>query len=121
MSARTNAHRGALEAIERVLNRGGDADGVLRHVVAILHERGGYAWAAIRFVEGTELVLGPTAGTPGPAATVRVEYQGRHVAALEASPAATDEDDRSFLERVATLVSPYCVVAWDTGGERGQP
>jgi putative methionine-R-sulfoxide reductase with GAF domain len=31
-------------------------------------------------------------------------------------PAAFGEPDRAFLERVALLVSPHCVVAWDTGG-----
>ncbi len=28
-------------------------------------------------------------------------------------PAAFDEDDRAFLERVALLISPHCLVAWD--------
>ena len=36
---------GALEAIDRILDRGGDADDILRHVVAVLHETAGYRWA----------------------------------------------------------------------------
>jgi len=31
-------------------------------------------------------------------------------------PTAFAEPDRVFLERVATLISPYCLVGWDTGG-----
>lgn len=57
--SRADELRGALEAVDRVLNRGGEADDVLREVVAILHERAGYAWAGIRFVEAGGPVLGP--------------------------------------------------------------
>jgi hypothetical protein len=32
---------GALEAVERIVDRGGDADDVLREVVTALHERAG--------------------------------------------------------------------------------
>ena len=53
---------GALEAIDRILNRGGEADDVLRAVVAALVERGGCSWAGILFAEEGELVLGPEAG-----------------------------------------------------------
>ena len=49
---------GALEAVEEILERGGDADDVLRSVVAVLHETAGYSWAGIFFVEEGELVLG---------------------------------------------------------------
>ncbi len=64
----TPSASGALEAVDRILNRGGDADDVLRQVVAALHERAGYAWAGILFVEGGDLVLGPQAGEPDEAA-----------------------------------------------------
>jgi putative methionine-R-sulfoxide reductase with GAF domain len=37
------------------------------------------------------------------------------------TPAAFGEDDRRFLERVALLISPYCLVGWDTGGEAWSP
>ena len=56
-----SAHSGALEAVERVLNRGGEADDVLRQVVTILHERLG-RFVRISFVEADALVAGPAAG-----------------------------------------------------------
>jgi hypothetical protein len=108
---------GALEAIDRILNRGGDADDVLRRVVASLHDRAGYAWAGILFVEEGELVLGPQAGEADEAARTRVPvtWQGERIAelAVDGAPPA----DGAFLERVAVLVSGHCLVGWDTGGE----
>ena len=56
-----SAHSGALEAVERVLNRGGEADDVLRQVVTILHERLD-RYIRISFVETDSLVPGPAAG-----------------------------------------------------------
>jgi hypothetical protein len=105
---------GALEAIERILNRGGDADDVLRAVVATLVERGRCAWAAILFREDADLVLGPQAGEPRPDERTQlpVVFQGDHVADLVADGC----DDGALLERVAVIVSPYCLVGWDTGG-----
>ena len=50
---------------------------------------------------------------------VPIAYEGRVVGEIDIDSdarAAFDERDREFLERVATLVSPYCLVAWDTGG-----
>jgi putative methionine-R-sulfoxide reductase with GAF domain len=107
----------ALEAVEAILARGGDADDVLRQVVAALHERGGYAWAGLFFVEEGSLVLGPEAGTPGQARRTRVPvlWQGVEVAELAVDGAATA--DAQTLERVAALVSGHCLVGWDTGGE----
>lgn len=121
--SRADELRGALEAVDRVLNRGGEADDVLREVVAILHERAGYAWAGIRFVEAGGPVLGPRAGDKAAAAGAAafpVSFQGPHVADLEAA-GELDADDRVFLERVALLVSPYALVGWDTGGEAWEP
>jgi hypothetical protein len=107
----------ALEAIEAIVERGGDADDVLRSVVAALHEQAGYPWAGILFVEDGGLVLGPEAGEPGEAArtSVPVSWQGERVADLAVEGAR--DDDRPFLERVAQLVSGHCLVGWDTGGE----
>jgi hypothetical protein len=121
--SRSDELRGALEAVDRVLNRGGDADDVLREVVAVLHERAGYAWAGIRFVEEGGPVLGPSAGdeAAGEGATpFAVSFQGTHVADLEVG-GALGEMDRAFLERVALVVSPYALVGWDTGGEDWVP
>jgi hypothetical protein len=105
---------GALEAVDRILNRGGDADDVLRRVVGVLVERAGCAWVGILLAEDGELVLGPQAGEPRPAARVEVpvEYQGEQVAVLVADGC----DDGLFLERVAVLISAHCLVGWDTGG-----
>ena len=44
-----SAHDGALEAIDRILNRGDDADEVLRDIVAVLHRD--YSWVGISCVE----------------------------------------------------------------------
>jgi len=112
---------GALEAIDRILDRGGDADDILRHVVAVLHETAGYRWAGIFFVEEGDLALGPHAGTPDePSRTsVPVAWQGTRVAELAVD--GVPEEDRTFLERVAVLVSGHCLVGWDTGGESWEP
>ena len=162
-----SGHAGALEAIDRILNRGGDADDVLRAVVDVLHERfDRYSWVGIYLVEGDELVLGPWQGPEatqhvripvgqgicGAAAAsgrtevvddvnadprylacfpstrseivVPIAYEGTVVGEIDVDsdePAAFGDADREFLERVATLVSPYCLVGWDTGGESWEP
>ena len=111
----------ALTAIEEIVGRGGDADDVLRDVVSMLHERAGYAWAGISFVEDGELVLGPSAGEPRPTTRLRVAvvWQGTRVAELEVDDAP--KEDRTFLERVVDLVAGHCLVGWDTGGESWEP
>jgi putative methionine-R-sulfoxide reductase with GAF domain len=162
-----SAHGGALEAVDRIINRGGDADDVLRQIVSLLCERfDHYSWVGIYLVEDDELVLGPWQGPQATehvripvgqgvcgaaAATGRTEvvddvnadprylacfpstrseivvpisYEGRVVAEIDIdsdTPAAFGEDDRRFLERVALLISPYCLVGWDTGGEAWSP
>jgi len=110
---------GALDAIDRILNRGGEVDDLLREVVGTLVERGGCTWAGILFAEPAELVLGPRAGTPHPEARVQIPvvYRGDRVAELVVDGC----DDRAFLERVATLVSVHCLVGWDTGGVPWEP
>jgi len=167
MSAAADTYRGALEAVDRILNRGGDADDVLRAVVDLLSERfPHYSWVGIYFVEGEDLVLGPWRGPQatehvripvgqgvcGAAAAsgrteivddvnadprylscfpstrseivVPIAYEGQVVGEIDIDsdePAVFGEDDRAFLERVALLVSPHCLVGWDTGGERWEP
>ncbi len=162
-----SSHSGALEAIDRILNRGGDADDVLRQVVSVLQERfDHYTWVGIYLVEGEELVLGPWQGPQatehvripvgqgicGAAAAsgktelvddvnadprylacfpstrseivVPIAYEGKVVGEIDIDsdhPGAFTEDDRVFLERVAVLISPYCLVGWDTAGEAWSP
>jgi hypothetical protein len=110
-----------LEAVDRILESGGDADDILRQVVGTLHEQAGYAWAGIFFLEDGDLALGPQAGTPNETrrTSLPVIWQGAPVAELAIDDAP--EEDRMFLERVAVLVSGYCLVGWDTGGESWEP
>ncbi|CAN5293300.1 hypothetical protein BH18ACT12_BH18ACT12_01160 [soil metagenome] len=162
-----SAHSGALEAVDRIINLGGEADDVLRQIVSVLHDRfDHYSWVGVYLVEDDELVLGPWQGPQATehvripvgqgicgaaAATGRTEvvddvnadlrylacfpstrseivvpisYDGRVVGEIDIdsdAPAAFGEDDRAFLERVALLISPYCLVGWDTGGEAWSP
>ena len=113
----------ASEAIDRIVDEGGDADDVLRDVVAALHDEAGYPWAGIYFVEDGALTLGPEAGTPAPTddrrTRIPVTWQGDRIAELAVEDAP--EEDRIFLERVAVLVAGHCLVGWDTGGESWEP
>jgi len=113
----TDTYRGALDAVERILNRGGDADDVLREVVAALHDRvPHFTWVGIAFMEQGQLQLGPEAGGGGgEELSAPVTFEGAPVAELLVRRTATT-DDEAFLQRVATLVSPYCLVGWDTQG-----
>ena len=112
-----SAAGGALERIERILDHGGDADEVLRDVVAVLHSD--YSWVGISFVEEGELVLGPAVGEQTVEPTrIPISYESNVVAELGV---IADEIDRPPLERVAVLIAPYCLVGWDTGGEAWSP
>jgi L-methionine (R)-S-oxide reductase len=63
-------YSGALEAVDRILNRESEADEVLRQTVEVLHDRfEHYSWVGIYLVEGDDLVLGPW---KGPEATEHV-------------------------------------------------
>ncbi len=167
MSATKDAYRGALEAVERIINREAESDEIVRQVVEVLHDRfDHYSWVGVYFVEGDELALGPWKGPQatehvripvgqgvcGAAAAsgiteivddvnadprylacfvstrseivVPVRYEGMVVAEIDIdsdTPAAFDSADRDFLERVALLISPHCLVGWDTGGEAWEP
>jgi hypothetical protein len=115
-----SAHDGALEAIDQILTRGGDADEVLREVVAVLHRS--YSWVGISFVEEGELVLGPAEGEQTAAPTsIPISYENNVVAALGVVVDEMAPVDQAFLGRVAMLISPYCLVGWDTGGEAWSP
>jgi GAF domain-containing protein len=157
-----DTYRGALEAVERIVNRETEADEVLRKTVEVLHDRfDHYSWVGIYLVEGDDLVLGPWKGPQatehvripvgqgicGAAAAsgrtevvddvsaderylacfpstrseivVPIAYEGKIVGEIDIDsdrPAAFGEADRPFLERVALLISPHGLVAWDTGG-----
>jgi len=122
-----STYRGALEAFDRIVNRGGDADQVLRTIVELLHDLfEHYEWVGISFVEGETLVLGPWVGKEamkGPQMQIPILYEGQVVGELGVEPdpaTAFSAEDRTFFERVALLISPYCLVGWDTGGQPWQ-
>lgn len=55
---------------------------------------------------------------------VPIAYEGRVVGEIDIDsdvPAAFGPEDRTFLERVALLISPHCLVGWDTGGREWRP
>ena len=55
---------------------------------------------------------------------VPISYDGIVVAEIDIDsdvPSAFGDDDRVMLERVAELISPHCLVGWDTGGEAWEP
>ena len=110
---------GALEALDRILNRGGDADDVLQSVVRVLAEEPGIAWAGVAFLDEGQLVLGPEAGEPNEARRARlpVAFQGSPVGELWID----GEGERVFLERVAVLISAHVLIGWDTRGEPWEP
>jgi hypothetical protein len=114
-----SSHGGALEAVEQVLDSGGEADDVLRQIVAILHERLD-RFVRISFVEGNDLAPGPAAGDENKTTAFAIAFQGRHVADLEVGGELTAEE-KAQLERVAILISPYALVGWDTQGEVWNP
>jgi putative methionine-R-sulfoxide reductase with GAF domain len=117
-----SAYSGAYEAIDQILSRGSDADEMLRQVVGALHVIDKYSWVGISFVEEGELVLGPAQGERrAEPTTVPISYEGNVVAELGVIADELDAEDRAFLERVALLISPYCLVGWDTGGEAWSP
>ncbi|MBA2537019.1 MAG: GAF domain-containing protein [Actinobacteria bacterium] len=64
------AYRGALAAVERIVNGESQGDEVLRKAVDVLHDRfEHYSWVGIYLVDGRDLVLGPW---KGPQATEHV-------------------------------------------------
>jgi hypothetical protein len=115
-----------IASIERAIAHEPEADEILRSAVVVLYE-----WiaevrsVAVAFLEEGELATGPVAGEPleaAPPVSVPVLYDRRPVAELwVASSADLDADDGAFLARVADLLSPYCLVGWDTGGEAWEP
>ena len=108
-------YRGALEAVERILNRGGDPTDVLTAVLEALRARGVDS-ARVRFIEAGVLVDGPAVGGDAERLVVRVVFDGAEVGSLELAV-----DDVAFAERVATLVSPYVRAGSDTAGEEPLP
>jgi GAF domain-containing protein len=58
-----DAYRAIIDDVDRMVNRGAEADAVLRRVVDLLHDRlDHFSWVGIYLVEAGELVLGPWRG-----------------------------------------------------------
>ena len=96
-------YRGALEAVERILNRGGNAEDVLRAVLEALHSRG-ISFARVQLAGSDGLTDGFAVGEPDEGIAAPVVYGGSEIGSLELAV-----DDRAFVERVATLISHYVV------------
>lgn len=109
----------SLEALDRLLERGGEPDDVLREAIALLADEPRVAWAGIAFFEAGELVLGPVAGVPEETRRTRVliAYTGEPVGELWVD----GEADRGFLERVAVRIAAHVLIGWDTKGEGWEP
>jgi L-methionine (R)-S-oxide reductase len=93
------SHVGALEAIDRIVNRG--SDDVLQAAVDVLHDRfDDYSWVGIYLVEGDDLVLGPW---QGPEATEHVRIPvGQGICGAAAATGRTEvvddvDDDSRYL------------------------
>ena len=92
-------YAGALEAVDRILNRESEADEVLRQVVEVLHDRfEHYSWVGVYLVEGDDLVLGPWRG---PQATEHVRIPvGQGICGAAAATGQTEiVDDVNADER----------------------
>jgi GAF domain-containing protein len=91
--------RGALAAVDRIVNRESEADEVLRKTVEVLHDRlDHYSWVGIYLLEGDDLVLGPW---KGPEATDHVRIPvGQGICGAAAASGRTEiVDDVSSDER----------------------
>ena len=127
MSLVPEAERPALiAAIEQIVAHEPEADQILRESVVALYEHiPGVRSVAVAFVESGSLAPGPIAGDPiagTPTVSEPVLYERRAVAELWIDGGSPpDTADRALLQRVSELLSPYCLVGWDTGGEAWEP
>jgi hypothetical protein len=110
----------AEEDVQRLVDEGEEADAIVRGAVARLAaDRAG--GVGLRFVEEGAFVEGPWVGPSGPVAdAVPVSYDGDVVAELVAT-GPLDDRERAAWERIALLLSPFCLVGWDIGGEEWEP
>ena len=109
----------SLEALDRILERGGEPDDVLRDATAALADEPTLTWAGIAFLEDGNLMLGPAAGTQDETRRTRVPiaYQGEPVGELWVD----GEADDGFLEQFAAHIAAHVLIGWDTGGEGWEP
>ena len=88
------SHSGALEAVDRILNRGGPAGEVVAAALQALHER---------------LYSSIVVAAPGGEAPLRVPilWRGRGSPSCRRAPREPSPDDLPLLERVALLLSAH--------------
>jgi len=109
----------ALAAVEAALGRGAEADDVLRETVTALADDPRVSWAGIAFVEEGALQLGPEAGQPDEPRRLHVPvvFEGGLVGELQVH----GDPDLGELAEIASLIAPYVLIGWDTGGEPWKP
>ncbi|MBM3679943.1 MAG: hypothetical protein FJW81_01160 [Actinobacteria bacterium] len=113
-------HDALVRAVAAIVEGGEESDAILRAAVDALARASG-AGAGIRFVEEGAFSDGPWAGPAGErAAEVPIRYEDDVVAEL-VSGAPLDDAARAAWKRVADLLSPFCLVGWDIGGEDWEP
>jgi hypothetical protein len=95
-----------LEAVDRIVECGGDSQDVLQATVTAIVGRGGAKWAAVLFNDEGELIVGPHAGVaePGERRTAPVGRDEAHLGEL----AIDSLDHQPLIELVAALLAPYC-------------
>ncbi|HEV7641406.1 MAG TPA: hypothetical protein VGO39_11110, partial [Gaiellaceae bacterium] len=73
-----------LEAVDRIIERGGDSEDVLNATVAAIVDRGGAKWAAVLFEDEGELIVSHDAGVAEPSErrTAAVVQEGVHLGEL---------------------------------------
>jgi hypothetical protein len=110
---------GVRTEIDRLVAAGGEADDVLRAIVAALGDEPEIAWAGITFLEAGDLVLGPSAGSPDEARrqVTAISYREDPVGELVIDGTV----DEATLEHIATAISEYVLLGWDTGGSAWDP
>ena len=108
-----------LEELDRIVDRGGEPDDVLRGVVRALADSPDVSWAGIAFLDEGTLVLGPSAGEPAPSQRVGVPivFQRSSVGELWVDGDAASVD----LEQIADRLSGHVLIGWDTHGESWDP
>jgi hypothetical protein len=95
-----------LEAVDRIIDRGGDPEDVLQAIVTTIVDRTDAKFAAVLLNDEGELVVGPHAGVaePGERRESPIVFEGAYRGEL----AVDGLDDQPLIERVASLIAPYC-------------
>ena len=96
-------YRGAPEAVERILNRGGEPREVLEAVVQALATRG-FGSATVTGADGKTLADAGDAAD-GTAIRVPIVRNGRTLGEISVVAPDTDPRDQALVERVALLIS----------------